>query len=276
MDLRACLNAISDVVANRPPPLREFDQIYMKFADMLIQAEHVSKWVDGLDVVFIGDGDALALCLMHLHRLGEVSKGPRTVHVLDFDQRVVNSVHRFAERYGYGDCVSATVYNVAEPLPIEVRGRFGAFYTNPPFGGSNGGMSLQAFIRRGTEALVRQAGTLGCVVLADDRTHPWCAPVLRTVQRDAIDLGFVIAELVPRMHTYHLDDSPDLTSCSLILERLDPTDAMSQHAPLTEAERANFYGRDAPLNVRYVRDLRNGGKFASHDHELVPFDTKDE
>lgn len=35
-DLRKAINAISDVVQNRPAPIREFDQIYMKVADMVI------------------------------------------------------------------------------------------------------------------------------------------------------------------------------------------------------------------------------------------------
>lgn len=28
-DLRLAINAVSDVVANRPPPIREFDRVYM-------------------------------------------------------------------------------------------------------------------------------------------------------------------------------------------------------------------------------------------------------
>ena len=42
-DLRNAINSISDVVMNRPAPLREFDQIYMKVADMVIQAEYPRK-----------------------------------------------------------------------------------------------------------------------------------------------------------------------------------------------------------------------------------------
>jgi hypothetical protein len=30
IDLKAAINAVSDVVQNRPRPIREFDQIYMK------------------------------------------------------------------------------------------------------------------------------------------------------------------------------------------------------------------------------------------------------
>jgi hypothetical protein len=44
LDFRACLNALSDVVINRPPPLRHFDQIYVKLPDMLLQAEHIRGW----------------------------------------------------------------------------------------------------------------------------------------------------------------------------------------------------------------------------------------
>ena len=41
IDLKAAINAISDVVQNRPRPLRELDQIYMKSGDMVMQIEFV-------------------------------------------------------------------------------------------------------------------------------------------------------------------------------------------------------------------------------------------
>src|SRR5260370_28568103 len=47
IDLRAAINAISDVVQNRPRPLRELDQIYMKTGDMVLQSELVASWADG-------------------------------------------------------------------------------------------------------------------------------------------------------------------------------------------------------------------------------------
>jgi hypothetical protein len=36
IDLRSAINAISDVVQNRPRPIRELDQIYMKTGDMVL------------------------------------------------------------------------------------------------------------------------------------------------------------------------------------------------------------------------------------------------
>jgi hypothetical protein len=54
LDLRRSLNAISDVVNNRPRPLREFDQIFMKTADVLLQTEHVGRLFEGKRVIFYG------------------------------------------------------------------------------------------------------------------------------------------------------------------------------------------------------------------------------
>jgi hypothetical protein len=47
IDLRAALNAVSDVIQNRPRPLRDFDQIYMKAGDMVMQSEFIARWADG-------------------------------------------------------------------------------------------------------------------------------------------------------------------------------------------------------------------------------------
>ncbi len=43
IDLRAAINAISDVIQNRPRPLREFDQIYMKAGDMVLQTSLLAR-----------------------------------------------------------------------------------------------------------------------------------------------------------------------------------------------------------------------------------------
>jgi predicted methyltransferase len=269
MDLREGLNAVSDVMMNRPPPLREFDQIYMKAADMLIQAEHVARWLDKKEVVFVGDGDAIALLLVHLVGQGIIEQGPKTMHVLDFDERIVNAVRRFAERHGYEERLWSSRYNVLEPLPEQHRGHYDAFYTNPPFGGSNKGASVTAFLTRGIEAI--RDGGLCCAAVADYEELPWCDEVLHVAQKQLLSAGFVVAEMVPRFHRYHLDDEPDLTSCSLIARHVRSLAALpTSSSKLDDEVLKNFYGRGARLDVAYVEDLRNGGKMAGFDHKLVP------
>jgi hypothetical protein len=70
IDLRAAINAVSDVIQNRPRPLREFDQIYMKAGDMVMQSEFIAHWANGKRLAFIGDGDAISVCAVYLQARG--------------------------------------------------------------------------------------------------------------------------------------------------------------------------------------------------------------
>ena len=273
IDFRACLYALSDVVINRPPPLRHLDQIYMKLPDMLLQAEHTGRWFDRREVVFIGDGDAIALSMVHLHAtLGRDGRplmpcGPARVKVLDFDERMVNSVNHFASRYQIADRISAELYNVADPLPPSSWRGYDAFYTNPPWGSRNDGASVRAFIRRGVEAT--RGDAVGCVVIGDHPRYPWTHDVLLNTQRFLLDHAFRVAEMLPEFHRYHLDDAPELTSCSLVVKRVTDVPAEYASEPLPATERANFYGAGRSLTTQYVRDRTNGGKLASRDVELT-------
>ncbi len=79
IDLRAAMNAISDVVQNRPRPLREYDQIYMKTGDMVMQSELVAKWADNKRLAFIGDGDAISVCVAYLKNREIFGYGPSKI-----------------------------------------------------------------------------------------------------------------------------------------------------------------------------------------------------
>lgn len=266
MNLRESLNAISDVVNNRPRPLRDFDQIFMKSADMLLQTEHVSRYFDGRRVVCIGDGDAIGLCLVHLHELKILDKGPSSIHVLDFDERVVLSVQQFAKTFKIADRVSAELYNVVDPLPKKHWRKFDGFYTNPPFGKSNGGRSVEAFIQRGEEAVGKDG--VGCLAIADDERLPWSQNVLLATENLVLNKGFIISELLPRFHHYHLDDVPDLTSCSIAIRRISSPPMKYNSMPLEAGQLDNFYGKGKHLRVKYVRDLTRGNRFKSRDYKF--------
>ena len=97
IDLRAAINAVSDVVQNRPRPLREFDQIYMKTGDMVLQSELVARWADGKRLAFIGDGDAISVCVAYLRNREIFDYGPSKMVVFDFDERICSAIERFAD-----------------------------------------------------------------------------------------------------------------------------------------------------------------------------------
>jgi N4-bis(aminopropyl)spermidine synthase len=251
-DLRKAINAISDVVQNRPAPIREFDQIYMKVADMVIQSEYVARVFNNKHVVFIGDGDGIALSAAHLKAQDVIKYGPQSITLLDFDERIINSVRRFGEKLQPKIKISAHLYNVAEALPPEHFGTYDAFHINPPWGASNGGESVMAFLERGSQATNEKS--LGIVVIADDPDLPWTQEVLRDTQRRAFELGYAVAELLPQLHLYHLDDAPDLRSCSCLFRRIDPSCMQPLSRPLESERLDNFYGKSFPLRFRYVRE----------------------
>ena len=250
IDLRKALNAISDVVTNRPQPLREFDQIYMKVADMLLHVEHLSRWLDEKEVIFIGDGDAIGLTLMHLHNLRILDKGPRSIRVLDFDERILSAIKQFSERFALEDKISVERYNVLDPLPRHLWQEYDAFYTNPPFGASNHGNSVKAFVHRGIEATGDRA--VACVAVADSYDLDWAYPVLLNTQQYLLDNSFAIVEMIPTFHHYHLDDSPELTSCSLVARKIVEGFAPYSSVSLQPEMLQNFYGNDNNLTVRYI------------------------
>lgn len=268
LDLRRAINAVSDVIQNRPQPLREFDQIYMKAGDMVLQTSLIAQRFAGRRLVFIGDGDAISVCLAYLMHRKVLEEGPESILVLDFDERIVNAVARFADQAEMSDRIKSRLYNCIEPLPDELLGQFNAFYTNPPWGASNNGESVKVFAERGMEACGTDA--VGVVVIADDKLVPWSQRVLAETQRFALDNGFFVQEMQTNLHEYHLDDAPDLRSCNLFFRSHPDRELPKKSYALYEKRLEDFYGREQNLRVRYVRDTNrvDYGKAVLGTYEL--------
>jgi N4-bis(aminopropyl)spermidine synthase len=264
IDLRAAINAISDVIQNRPLPLRNFDQIYMKAGDMVMQSEFVARWADGKRLAFIGDGDAISICVAYLHARGIVGYGPTEITVFDFDECICNAVKRFADRERL-ESLHACLYNCLDSFPGPTD--FERFYTNPPWGASNAGESVCVFVQRGMEATSYKGE--GLVVIADDDVIEWPGRVLARVQQYAINSGFFVQKMMPKMHLYHLDDAPDLRSCNLLVRALPENKPPGPTSAITDATRLkNFYGRENAPKVRYVRDKGRLEFGKRHDDEF--------
>lgn len=266
IDLKAALNAVSDVIQNRPRPLREFDQIYMKAGDMVMQSELVASWADGRQIAFMGDGDSISVCVAYLNARGILDYGPSRIVVFDFDERIVGAINRFADSERLAN-LEGRLYNCLDPMPPTRP--FDCFYTNPPWGASNEGSSVNVFVQRGIEATLRQGE--GMIVIADDEELDWPKQVLASVQQYCARQGFFVSRMMPRLHEYHLDDNPNLKSCNLIVKALPgneegpPSEAVSDSSVLQ-----NFYGLSQKPRVRYVRERKrlNYGKAHEDEYEF--------
>ena len=253
IDLREAINAVSDVVQNRPRPLREFDQIYMKTADMVLQSEFVAKWANGKRVAFVGDGDAISVCVAYLRHREILPDGPSRIVVFDFDfdERICNAVTRFADKERL-ETLSASLYNCLDAFPGPTD--FDCFYTNPPWGASNEGESVKVFAQRGMEATAFQGE--GMVVVADDPELEWTKRVLANLQASALEAGFFVQRMLPHVHSYHLDDAPNLRSCNVMLRAMPGERQIVPSEAIRDPRRlANFYGRNTYPRVRYVREM---------------------
>ena len=270
MDLRVAVNAVSDVIQNRPLPLREFDQIYMKAGDMVMQSEYIARRFDGKDLLFVGDGDAISLCIAYMKAREVFTYGPARIQLIDFDERIVNAVNRFADRERIAETISARLYNCIDALPDELLGQFDAFYTNPPWGASNDGESVKVFTERGIEGL-RAAGE-GVIVIADDPHVGWTGHVLRETQTFAMARNFYVQEMQSQVHLYHLDDAPELRSCNLFIRACAGRTPVTKSYQLHGARLENFYGREQQLRYKHVRERSrvDYGKAPTETYELEP------
>ncbi|MCI1711398.1 MAG: bis-aminopropyl spermidine synthase family protein [Chiayiivirga sp.] len=264
IDLKMAINAVSDVVQNRPRPLRNFDQIYMKTGDMVMQSELVSRWAAGKRLAFIGDGDAISVCVALLHARKIFAEGPEKITVFDFDQRICSAIERFADSAGI-TTLDAHLYNCADAFPEDMIQQYQCFYTNPPWGASNAGESVKAFMQRGFEA-TGYAGE-GLVVIADDYEREWPQHVLAQAQRFALENDQFVQRMQSRMHEYHLDDDPELRSCNLFFKALPMQRGKVTSAPLEKERLDNFYGKGQPLEIRYVRERKRVDYGKAHDEE---------
>jgi N4-bis(aminopropyl)spermidine synthase len=251
IDLQLAVNAVSDVVQNRPRPIRSIDQIYMKTGDMVMQAELVAHWSDKKKLAFIGDGDAISVCVAYLKNEKIIDYGPSQITVFDFDERQVQAIKSFAERKQIRH-LHAELYNARDAFPK--GGRFERFYTNPPWGQSNDGASVHIFMERGIEAC--GYGGQGMIVIADDEELEWPKRVLYTTQVRASHLGYFVSRMQPLMHSYHLDDDALLRSCNLFIEALPGNPSRGKSKAVDKERLSNFYGRDQNLRMRYIRSNR--------------------
>jgi predicted methyltransferase len=267
IDLKKAINAVSDVVQNRPRPLRIFDQIYMKTGDMVMQSEMVARWADGKRLAFIGDGDAISVCAALLKHRGILEHGPSRIKVFDFDERIVLAIQRFADKERMSDILTSELYNCVDGLPASEINSFDCFYTNPPWGASNEGESVKVFMQRGFEVTGYRGE--GMVVIADDHDLEWPQRVLANTQRFALENGHYVQKMQSRLHLYHLDDAPDLRSCNLMFKAIPGEAHISSlaSAPLDSSRLANFYGKNHSLRIRYVKEKKRVDYGKAHDDE---------
>lgn len=229
----------------RPESIRAFDQIPMRGVDLLCQVKLVAPLLAGTRVAFVGDHDGTSL-LLGLLSSHSILKAPAQMTLLDFDDRLLEMVRTLTSKHNFADLLTGRLYNVFDPIPKELIGGFDAFYTNPPYGASNAGVSARLFITRGCELTASEQAS-GYVLLPTDRERQWTREAMRATQGFLLAHDWAVTALIPQLHRYHLDDDAALMSSLLCVERAT---RMASGLPMPWQGRAvthtgipHFYGK---------------------------------
>lgn len=142
------LEEFKRITEKRPCPTIDFFQGYMFAEDVIARAALMHYYDDltGKEIILIGDDDLLSVVLA-------LTGLPLRIVVLDIDKRIGEFIKTVNAEYGFS--IDFKQYNVVDPLPAELLGRFDVFSSEPLETLSG----LRAFIYRGAACL--KAGGVG-------------------------------------------------------------------------------------------------------------------
>lgn len=124
-ELRNLLQKFKEVTAQRPQPIRKYDQGFVTPETTVSRVALMAGRGDleGKRLLVLGDDDLVGLA-------AGLSGMPREVAVLEIDERLINFINEVARKENLP--VTAERYDFREKLPVEYVGYFDTFITDPP------------------------------------------------------------------------------------------------------------------------------------------------
>lgn len=185
------------VTKDRPKAIKDYDQGYVITDDTIRRVSLVHRFGDleNKDILIVGDDDLTSLALA-------ITGLPRSVKVLEVDDRLVHYINEKAESLGFSN-VSAELYDVQHPFRDEIRKSYDVFITDPVE--TIDGITL--FLSRCAEGLRGEdsTGYFGLTHIESSRKK-WYE-----IQGRLHEMGFVITDIIRDFHEYDLDADDLLT-----------------------------------------------------------------
>ncbi|MCS7124151.1 MAG: bis-aminopropyl spermidine synthase family protein [Candidatus Bathyarchaeota archaeon] len=177
------------IASKRPSPSINFFQGYMLERDVVARVAMMHYYGDlsGKAIVLIGDDDLLSIALA-LTRL------PSRITVLDIDKRLGEFIKSVNWEYGFN--IEYVEYNVADPLPVGLRGKFDVFSSEPLETLSG----LKAFLMRGVACLRENGAGYFGLTLHEASLKKWLA-----VQKFLSRMNCVVTDIIQGFSVYPMD-----------------------------------------------------------------------
>jgi predicted methyltransferase len=114
-----------EITKNRPLPVGEFDQGFVRPQDTLRRMVFMYQRGDleGREIFILGDDDLLSVAI------GLTGLAKR-ITVVEIDKRLVEFIEAFGRKHAKG-LITVQQYNVLEPLPAEEEGKYEVCITDP-------------------------------------------------------------------------------------------------------------------------------------------------
>lgn len=179
-----------ELVQGRPLPNLDFDQGFMTEEDVFARVAFLYERGDleGQDVLILGDDDLFSLALAS-------TRLPRSITVLEVDERIVKFITKRSEEYHLG--VQVLEYNAAYAYPLKEHS-FSVFVTDPV----ESEKGLKVTLSRGAQALQRGGALYFGLTTIESSWQKWYK-----VERMLLDMGFVITDILRRFSAYPDSDN---------------------------------------------------------------------
>lgn len=177
------------ITRKRPNPTLDFFQGYMLERDVVARVAlmHYYGDLDGKSIALIGDDDLLSIALA-------LTGLPSHITVLDIDRRLGEFLKTVNKDHGFN--IEYAEYNVADPLPQELLGKFDVFSSEPLETLSG----LKAFILRGIACLKENGTGYFGLTLYEASLKKWLA-----VQKLLTRMNCVITDVIQGFSVYPMD-----------------------------------------------------------------------
>lgn len=137
------LNKFLEVTSNRPLPISDFDQGFVRPRDTIARLAFMYERgdIEDQEIFILGDDDLLSVAI------GLTGMAKR-VKVVEIDERITSFIRKFCKDFNITN-IDVREYNVLEEIPVEDKNKYDVFVTDPV----ETKKGLKLFVGRCIEAL---------------------------------------------------------------------------------------------------------------------------
>jgi predicted methyltransferase len=235
-------NILNPIFTNRPSADTTFDQSKNTVETAIQRAGYFYEKgaLEGKRVLFIGDDDFTSVSVALLSKTSfpteDITLIPKTISVLDIDQRILSKIKEVFSNYSIP--IQTITLDLREPIPAEFIHKFDTIITDPPY--SRNGLRL--FLSRAISFL--EPGRNHDIFLSFAHRSP---DETLEMQSTLTELGLATIEIIPGFNKY---EGAEVLGNETQLLHLKTTKTTREIVPFDEKFVSNIYTGETHPYIR--------------------------